>query len=132
MKSPFLPLWTLGVEEQFYMLWSLFVPIFRHINYFFLILTIVTILCFYFAEFFYYVSPKFTYYMLPAGIGKFIIGIVISAVIFKYIYSKLPRILLSTMSFLGLGLIIYSINRISQDNISPGYLAILPTFGPQC
>ncbi len=129
-EIPFLHLWTLGVEEQFYMLWPFFVPVFRRINgIFFLLLIMVSILCFYFAEYFYYISPKFTYYMLPARIGEFIIGIITSALVFKYRYNKLPGVLFSAISFLGFSLIIYSILSISHDNVFPGFLAIPPTLG---
>ncbi|NQY43008.1 MAG: acyltransferase [Legionellales bacterium] len=131
-QIPLLHLWTIGIEEQFYLFWPFLTFLFYRGNskkWFFILLTFIAIASFWFAQWFYFSSPKFTFYMLPSRAGEFIVGILAAGVILNYSNKKIPVILLYIGSSLGLSLLLYSIIYFSMKNVFPGYLAILPTIG---
>ncbi|NQY44066.1 MAG: acyltransferase, partial [Legionellales bacterium] len=131
-QVPLLHLWTIGVEEQFYLFWPLITVFIYKINQryvFFSILIILAITSFIFSEWFYFISPKFTYYMLPARVGEFIIGILAAGLVFNYHYIKIPKKICCCANLLGTILIFASLIFLHENDIFPGFRAIFPTIG---
>lgn len=85
-EKPLLHLWSLGVEEQFYIFWPLILLLtYRvgHGKYFFLIFSFLAIVSFLSGEILYSRDPSFVYYMLPTRAGELLIGALLAQYILK-------------------------------------------------
>ena len=128
--EPLLHLWSLGVEEQFYLLWPLFLVLgLRHLRtgIFCVLLTIVGLASFIFGELYFHSDPMFVFYMLPARAGELIVG----ALCFFLLQARpsgFPR-LGPWLSALGLALLFGSVVIIDETTRFPGFNAIPVTLG---
>ena len=131
-ELPFLHLWSLGVEEQFYIFWPLILLFTFKIGqgkYFFGIFLLVTVVSFLLGENLFESYPSFTYYMLPTRAGELLIGALIAHVIFKRGNIKLPGKLIALISWSGLLLIAGSLAYLSEELVFPGLWAVPPVVG---
>ena len=126
---PLLHTWSLGVEEQFYLLWpavlffwfkkdasqSFLAPVF--------LLALVGFLCLsiYMAN----TDAKAAYYLLPARVFEFMLGAGVSLL-------QLPRpnrFATELLSIIGIGLIGVSSVWLTRGDVFPGLNALSPTLG---
>ena len=136
-KKPLLHLWSLGIEEQFYILWPLFIWFLWKKGFNLLVITfLIAIISFYInvnwiksdavAAFY---SPQTRFWELLSG------SLLAWVVVYKkgssiYFINKIGgKTLLNILSILGLILLIYGISRINKDSSFPGAWALIPVIG---
>jgi len=129
-EKPLLHFWTLGVEEQFYLIWPVCLMLFyRYFNTrCFLYLLIFLATCsFISAQYYSVVSPSFSYYMLPTRAGELLIGAIVAHLILSS-ENKAKKVG-QGLSIIGSLMIVWSFFYISAEDIFPGILALIPTLG---
>jgi len=131
-EIPLLHLWSLGVEEQFYIIWPLllllaFRP--RHIKLFFVSTLLIALLSFVLGEILFGISPSFVYYMLPTRAGELLMGALVAIVILRGVERVLPANIIGPMALVGFVLLTSSLFLLSEDEVFPGLRALPPTLG---
>lgn len=132
-EKPLLHFWSLGVEEQFYLFWPLILmAIYRLLNarHFLYFLIFISACSFVSAQYYYHISPSFVYYMLPTRAGELLIGAIVAHIILHRKSTTLAGA--DAISLFGAILIILSFIFISEEDIFPGFIALLPTIGTAC
>lgn len=123
--EPLLHLWSLGAEEQFYLIWPLlFLLASRVMSHVQLgIAAVVLVLAsFLFGQYYYATDPMFVYYMLPARAGQLLSGaLCYFALSWGRPASTKPATLLVAM---GLALIAWTLWSLKPDDPFPGFNAI--------
>ena len=131
-QLPLLHLWSLGIEEQFYIIWPFALLFFlrsKHKIHFFAIFGLIGILSFALGEFLFSHAPSFTYYMLPTRAGELLLGGILAQFIIKKEKLEIPKVVVFMVSLLGLLMIIVSLFLLSENSVFPGVRALLPTLG---
>ena len=144
-KDLFLHTWSLGVEEQFYLIWPLLILVLfrlgnrqqgnKNLNPTFMLLSMITAfilslwLCLYWSDRF----PQAAFYLMPSRVWQFALGAIVyvisdgklkdNSILTKY--RNMPGILLS----IGMCLIVGSSLWLHPDLVYPGYFALLPSIG---
>lgn len=131
-ELPLLHLWSLGVEEQFYLVWP--VALITAYNFFSIrnigcIILAVAIGSFFLAEALFSNNPAFSYYMLPSRAGELMIGALVALGIKGEVHRGISSKFATPISSFGLILLITSLFFISEDMNFPGWLALAPTVG---
>jgi peptidoglycan/LPS O-acetylase OafA/YrhL len=129
---PLLHLWSLGVEEQFYIIWPLllllaFRPARRKSFFWWAIL--IAMLSFVLGEVLFAVAPSFVYYMLPTRAGELLIGALAAIIVLRGAEQRLPATIVGFMAPAGLMLLAFSLFLLSEAQVFPGLRALLPTIG---
>ena len=136
-QLPFLQLWSLGVEEQFYLLWPLVLAVgyrsSRRLP-FLVGVIVVALVSFALGEYLFPRAPSFAYYMLPTRAGELMIGALVAVSSIGGLNSRLFDLPLGRASrglfaWLGLAAIGASLLLLSKDDVFPGLRAIPPTVG---
>lgn len=129
--EPLLHLWSLGVEEQFYIFWPIILALAtRYITSSAakgLLLTLAIVVSFLSVELFYDLDPMFQYYMLPGRAGELLLG----AAAF-YVTQRCPDLSESfcfVLSVVGTTLIVASLVLLSGEDRFPGIHAVPVTLG---
>lgn len=130
----FLHLWSLAVEEQFYLFWPVLVLFclgFFRTRALLIGLLVLISLSIASGDLLYRFDPMAAYYMLPSRIGEFGIGALIALLQAR---NALPRALgssrLSAFTVLsGFCLIAWSLIAFEPETVFPGVNALLPTSG---
>jgi peptidoglycan/LPS O-acetylase OafA/YrhL/lysophospholipase L1-like esterase len=131
-ELPLLHLWSLGVEEQFYIFWPLILMlVYKSTNKmrFALSITFIALLSFALGEIYFAKDPSFVYYMLPTRAGELLIGALVAVAINKSVPTQLSRFYREWLSATGVALLIASFVLLSEEGVFPGYQAIPPTLG---
>ena len=131
-EKPLLHLWSLGVEEQFYIFWPLILLVTHRIGhgkYFFLICSFMAMSSYLLGEYLFSYSPSFVYYMLPARAGELLIGALLAQFLLKKGGLLIPEIQIMLIALSGFVLITGSLFFLSEDEVFPGLRAIPPTIG---
>lgn len=131
-ELPLLHLWSLAVEEQFYLIWPLLLLLFfRAERIYILLFSIVflTLASFIYAEYVFHADPAFAYYMLSTRAGELLLGALVAIVLLKGIGRDIPAVPMTSLSWLGAGLLIASLGLLSENLVFPGFYAIPPTVG---
>lgn len=126
---PLLHMWSLGVEEQFYMLWpALMVIALKVGGKRMLVATGVVLAIASFAVSEYYLArdPSFAYYMLPSRAGELLVG----ALLFLLLDSRrIPVAGANLAGAIGLSMVAYSLFSLNEKGGFPGVISIIPSVG---
>ena len=124
-----LHLWSLGIEEQFYIFWPILLWIgWRFGKNLLLIALCVAIISFVINIFLSYMSPIAGFYSPLSRFWEFLIGSVVAYVLlYKQEISNQLHKYDNKLSCAGLLLLFWSAFALTKDSIFPGWLALMPT-----
>lgn len=129
--KPLLHLWSLGIEEQFYILWPLLLGIVWYKKSNFLMATfLVAILSFVINIYWAYRDPAADFFSPFSRFWELMVGGILAYIVLhrpQYISSNTN--LLSLLSLLGLLLIVFSVGFLPEFASFPGWWALLATLG---
>jgi len=128
---PLLHMWSLGVEEQFYLLWpALLIILYRAggrtaIIFAAILIAAASIL---YGESKLVSDPKFAYYMLPSRAGELLIGSLayFASEVWK---DRISQLTAQTLAVFGIAAVVLSISFISETGGFPGLISLLPSVG---
>lgn len=128
---PLLHMWSLGVEEQFYLIWPAMLLIIYKLGGPRKLLLSAIILCtafFILSEHYARTAPEFAYYMLPSRAGELLVGCL------TYMLTRGNRKGISSLSSLllstsGALLIAWSFIYVDKGSNFPGVVSLAPTVG---
>ena len=132
IPSPVLHFWSLGVEEQFYLFWPLFMalatirkkrPVFKV-----LVLSLVVFTSsLAFANWLLPRNQPWAFFSIPTRAWELILGAILACVVQSA--TKLPRIIAGLVGVVGLGMVLYSGVTQNDPLKFPGNSALTPTVG---
>lgn len=132
-SNAFLHTWSLGVEEQFYLIWPLLILAAtrwaKSINQtsalvsLFALIIALSLAASLFAS---YTQPIVGFYMMPTRAWQFAAGALAWLLVREYAPNKFQAV---TLSWCGALLLIATLVVIGPDSTYPGLLALLPTLG---
>lgn len=126
--KPLLHLWSLGIEEQFYLFWPLIIIAFRKKpNKIFTISTILFAISLMLSIYYTSKGSAAAYYSPMSRSWELMAGAITSCIAFRL--NGKPVKHASSLSTIGLALILLSFFVIDKDSQFPGYIALLPVFG---
>jgi peptidoglycan/LPS O-acetylase OafA/YrhL len=128
--KPLLHTWSLAVEEQYYILFPIFIILTWRlgIKWVLIILSFIFILSLGVAQWGAYKIPSANFYLLPTRGWELLIGVFIAFYLKYNIYIK-SYLVNQLLSLLGFGMIIYSIVVFNASTPFPSLYALVPTIG---
>lgn len=126
-SKPFLHLWSLAIEEQFYFLWPIFLVLTWKKKWLFVIMSLLCFLSFGLNVYLVNTNPTAAFYSPASRFWELMIGSMLAFVMLRKIllFEKFS----SYLSVLGLFILMISYILISKQNSFPGWWALLPTVG---
>lgn len=126
---PLLHTWSLAVEEQFYLVFPVFiVAIYRYARpYFWYVIVLSALLSFALNILFLKSDPEATFYLVPTRGWEFLLGSIV--VLITQYTPSIGRKVSETLSLTGITLILAGIFLYTKDISFPGYYALLPCVG---
>ena len=128
VHKPLLHTWSLAVEEQFYILFPVFlIIIHRYLRNKYLLSVLLIWMISFFVNIWgvrTYSVP--TFYLAPPRSWELLSGSILALGFLPELKSKISRHILS---LIGLGLVLYGIFRYNENTLFPGYAAVLPVAG---
>lgn len=130
LLKPFLHTWSLGIEEQFYLVCPIFsIFIFKYFRKNILkILIIISISSILFANFLEIKNSTLNFYFPLSRFWELTVGSIIAYIEFNYKITKY-RILNNILQSLGLFLILFSIIYFNEKTPHPGFYSLMPILG---
>ncbi len=140
--SPFQHYWSLGVEEQFYLVWPLLILftawVIRRLRSgggdnsvspkpYLAVLVLVAVVSFYLSAVLTYVLPPFAYFSLPTRAWQLALGGIVAFTVVWW--RRLPAAAAAVVGWMGLALIVAAYVLIDGTSPYPGVVAALPTAG---
>lgn len=126
---PLLHMWSLGVEEQFYLVWPALMVIAMKVGGKRLLSVtalLIAIASFGVSEYYVTRDPSFAYYMLPSRAGELLIG----AILFLWMDSRrIGEAVASWAGVIGLALVAGSLVMLDEKGGFPGIRSIIPSVG---
>ena len=125
--KPLIHTWTLAVEEQYYVIFPLFLLITWSFGkrWIIIIISIIALMSLSAAQWGIRNHPEATFYLLPTRIWELLIGSLISFYLFKKKEPKGNQLL----SIVGLLMVSYSIIKFDESTPFPSIYTLLPTVG---
>lgn len=129
--KPLLHTWSLAVEEQYYVLFPLFMLVMWRFakRWTVVTLAIMASLSFILAQWGSYNQPEATFFLLPTRGWEIAIGSLIAFYFARYPNMHLDKRVQETGSLIGLSLILYAVFAYSKATPFPSAYALLPTLG---
>ncbi len=128
-KKPLLHMWSLAVEEQFYVFFPLVLMlIYRFIKaHIVLILYLLTLLSFVYSTFLVHSNPSDAFYSTPARAWELMLGSILAVNKEKLFVKNTSAA--NLLSWLGLGMILVAVFWFTNNTVFPGPAAALPVLG---
>ena len=129
-EAPLLHTWSLAVEEQYYLLWPIYIVLglrFLSQQRFILLSVILLLALTWFSEFATTFTIGAAYYLLPTRFFELMMGSIIAMS-----WHRLPQVpgrVAHVSSLIGIGLIMYGALTLDGTSNFPGYNALYPTVG---
>ena len=128
--KPLLHTWSLAVEEQYYILFPIFLMLTWRlgIKWVLILLSVVFLLSLGVAQWGAYYKPSATFFLLPTRGWELLVG-VFAAFYLKHNTHLKSHFLNQVLSLLGFGMIVYSIVAFDKTTPFPSLHALIPTIG---
>ena len=128
--KPLLHTWSLAVEEQYYILFPVFLMLTWRlgIRWVLVLLSVVFLLSLGVAEWGAYNKPSATFFLLPTRGWEILVG-VFAAFYLRYNTHLKSHILNQALSLIGFGMIVYSIIAFDETTPFPSSYTLIPTIG---
>jgi peptidoglycan/LPS O-acetylase OafA/YrhL len=129
--KPLLHTWSLAVEEQFYILFPLFLMLFWKLGKLWILFTlgIVFFASLAMAEWAAYAKPSAAFYLLPTRGWELLIGAFAAFYLSQTNGKRFGKIAGEVGGWLGVALILYSVFAFSKTTPFPSFYALVPTLG---
>jgi peptidoglycan/LPS O-acetylase OafA/YrhL len=129
--KPLIHTWSLSVEEQYYLLFPLFMLFAWKLGkrWTIGILAVVSLISFAFAQWLVYRNPSFTFYMLPTRAWELLIGAFVAFYYSEHNIKKHNYLASELGSVLGFALISFAIFAYNEQTPFPSLYALAPTIG---
>lgn len=131
--KPLLHTWSLAIEEQYYLLFPLFMLLLWKYNLRYMVLLILCILgviSLGFMEWALYKNPQYNFYLLPSRGWELAIGSIVAISNKKSLLVKIQsNIIGNILSAIGISIIFVGFFIIKADTEFPSFYTIIPTLG---
>ena len=129
--KPLLHTWSLAVEEQFYILFTLFLMLFWKLGKRLILVTlgIAFFASLALAEWASYAKPFAAFYLLPTRGWELLIGAFAAFYLSQTNSKRFGRVVSEIGGWLGIALIFYAVFSFSKTTPFPGLYALIPTLG---
>lgn len=124
--KPLLHTWSLGVEEQFYLLWPLLLLVARTGRWFRLLAVVLFLLALGFAEWLSHAAPAAAFFLAPFRIHEFVIGALLATSVTPCVRGGVKA---DAALVVGLALIAVAIFGFGARTAFPGLNALVPCLG---
>ena len=131
-EVPLLHLWSLGVEEQFYLIWPLALLLFYRAGRtrpFAVVVLAIAFGSFVLAEMLFANHPAFVYYMLPTRAGELMVGALVAVAIRNGVETRIRGAFVPAIAATGGLSVALSLGLLTPDMPLPGALSLAPTAG---
>ena len=126
--KPLLHLWSLSVEEQFYILWPvLLVYAWKHRWNAVYVISLIALISFMSNIFLTYRNTSAAFYFPVTRFWELMIGSLLAYLVLHQ--SRMINNYANIRSFIGLALIIFTIFSLNEEKLFPGWWALLPVLG---